>query len=132
MNGASFGNFGQTGRVAVISFDEALLVLSKWADERSRMRLDVALEVCSASLEGYVEAVRGDMVDFRLDSLGFISIHLPLGTLFEYADPEAMRLTVPDRAGEDPTGEPVVFGAAIRAERKTGEVFLFVELIRSR
>ena len=69
------------------------------------------------------------MVDFRLDSLGFISIHLPEGSGFDYADPDSMWVETADRIGEGHTGESVRHGSVICAVRETGEKFLFVEVI---
>jgi hypothetical protein len=63
-----------------------------------------------------------------LDSLGFIDIHLPENTGFEYCDPDPMRVDIADRIGERHTGEPVRHGAVICAVRDTGESFLFVEV----
>ena len=130
MNGASRGIFGQLGGVDVISYEDAFLVFSKWAEDRPRVRFDSTLSFCRISVEGFVESVRGEVVNLRLDSLGFISIHLPVGTEFEYADPEAMRLKLSERTGEDHSGEDVVFGSAMVAARESGESFLFVEVLR--
>jgi hypothetical protein len=94
------------------------------------VRFDTTLTRCRISCEGVIEAVRRDVVDLRLDSCGFISIHLPADTGFEYADPESMRLKLEEHVGEDHTGKDVRFGSAIVAERKSGEVFIFVEVLR--
>lgn len=113
----------------MIAWDVAFLLFGKWAEERTRLRLDAELPGCRISCEGLVESASSEMVLFRLDALGFISIHLPVGTGFDYGDPDSMRLDIAARIGERHTGEPVRHGAVICAIKESGERFLFVEVI---
>lgn len=129
MNGARAGGSVQTGGVIVIGFDEAFLVFGKWLEDGSRIRVDSELPPCRFSCEGRLEPRPFPMIRLRLDSLGFIDIHLPENTGFEYWDPDSMRLDPADRIGERHSGEPVRHGAVIRAVTETGGFFTFVEVI---
>jgi len=65
----------------------------------------------------------------RLDSLGFIDIHLPENSGFEYWNPDSMRLKHADKFGETHSGEPVRYGAGIRAVTENGGQYTFVEIV---
>ena len=113
----------------MIGFDEAFLVFDKWTEERTRLRVDSELPSCRFSCVGNFEPLPFPMVRLRLDSLGTIDIHLPENTGFEYWDPDSMRLKPADRLGETHSGEPVRYGAGIRAATEAGGLFTFVEVI---
>jgi len=129
MKGASFGGFVQRGELSVIDPDEAFLVFGKWVEDGTRLRLDTELPACHFSCEGTLESAVFPMVRLRLDSLGFIEIHLPDSTAFDYCDPDSMRVDLADRIGQRHTGEPVCQGAVVCAVGQSGEKFLFVEVV---
>ena len=128
MNRGNLGGSVHIGGMILIGAEEAFLVFRKWAEERTRLRVDAELPACHFSCEGFLESAGSEMVLFRLDTLGFISIHLPVGTGFDYGDPDSMRVDIASRIGERHTGEAVRYGALLCAVRKTGERFLFVEV----
>ncbi len=113
----------------MIGFDEAFLVFGKWLEDGSRMRVDSELPSCRFSCEGRLESRPFPMIRLRLDSLGFIDIHLPQNTGFEYWDPDSMRLNRADKIGQRLSGKPVRHGAGIRALTDSGGLFTFVEVI---
>jgi hypothetical protein len=131
INRGSLGGSVQAGGGNVISWDEAFLVFGKWAEDRARLRIDSRTPACRFSCVGFLQSVDSELLRFRLDDLGFIEIHLPVGSGFEYGDPDPMRVAIADRIGEGHTGQPVRYGASLAAIRETGETFLFVEVIES-
>ena len=113
----------------MIGFDEAFLIFGKWLEDGSRLRIDSELPSCRFSCEGRLELRPFPMVRLRLDSLGFIDIHLPENTGFEFWDPDSMRLDPADKIGERLSGEPVRYGTGMRAVTETGVFFTFVEVM---
>lgn len=126
----SFGGSSQTGG-AFLTWDDAFLLFDKWAEEGSRLRLDAELSTCRLSCEGFISAVRGNIVDLRLDSLGFISIRLPENTVFGWGDPETLAVKPTNRIGKRHSGEAVTYGSALPAITDNGNRFFFVELIET-
>ena len=112
----------------MIDLDEAVLVFNKWAKEQTPLRLSFAVCECRLSLDGRVSFFKDGRLHFRADPLGFIEIHLPSDTQFDYCAPDAMRVPESERIGEGHMGEAVRHGAAIVAVRATGESFFFVEV----
>lgn len=129
MNGARAGGSCQDGGVIVIGFDGAFLVFGKWLEEGTRIRVDSELPSCRFSCVGNLESRPFPMVRLRLDSLGFIDIHLPENSGFEYWNPDSMRLKHADKFGETHSGEPVRYGAGIRAVTENGGQYTFVEIV---
>lgn len=112
----------------MISFDEALLVFNKWAEERTPLRVSFAISECRVSCDGRVTFFEDGKLEFRADPLGFIEIHLPDGTRYDYCDPDAMGVPDAERIGEGHMGERVRHGAALQAVRKSGDGFFFAEI----
>lgn len=131
MNRGSAGGSFHAGGVDVIAWDEAFLVFGKWVEDGTRLRVDSTTPSCRFSCVGFLESVDSGLLTLRLDDLGFIEIHLPVGSVFEYGDPDSMRIEIADRIGEGHTGDPVLYGASLAAARETGESFLFVEVARA-
>lgn len=115
----------------MIAWDEAFLVFGKWVEDGTRLRVDSRTSSCRFSCVGFLEAINSELLILRLDDLGFIEIHLPIGSGFEYGDPDPMRVPIADRMGEGHRGQPVPYGASLVAARETGETFLFVEVMTS-
>lgn len=116
------------GGVTVIGLDEALLVLNKWVEERTPLRVSFAVSEIRVSCDGRIASFEDGTLEFRADPLGFIQIHLPDGTRFDYCDPDAMGVPDAERIGEGHMGERVRQGAALIAARETGDGFFFVEI----
>jgi hypothetical protein len=112
----------------MIGLDEAVLVFSKWADERTPLRLSFAVCECRVSCDGRISFFEDGRLHFRADPLGFIEIHLPDSTRFDYCAPDAMRVPEAERIGEGHMGEPIRHGAALMAVRDNEESFFFVEI----
>ena len=112
----------------MISRDEAFLLFRRWTGERTPLRVAFKLPTCEVSADGRIGGFRDDVLCFRCDPLGFIEINLPDDTVFDYCDPDSMRVNDPERIGEGHMGEPVRHGAAVIAVHETGESFFFVEI----
>jgi hypothetical protein len=128
MNGANLGPSTKPKGIAVIGFDEARLVFDKWEEEETPLRLSFAACGCRVSLDGRIFSFEGEALHFRADPLGFIEIHLPDDTRFDYCDPDPMRVPESERIGEGHMGERIRHGAAMQAVRKSGDRFFFVEI----
>jgi hypothetical protein len=115
----------------MISLDETFMLLRKWSEEGTLIRFDGRSSLYSFSLVGKVESATGEVVTFRVGKFGYIEIHLPPDTGFEYFDPEALHTEPDDRIGEGQQGEPVVYGTGIVAVKRTGEQFKFLEVVSS-
>ncbi|MDR3797025.1 MAG: hypothetical protein P4K93_02660 [Terracidiphilus sp.] len=128
MNGAKRGPSLNPGGIALIALDEALLVINKWADEDTPLRASFTICECEVSLDGRIHSFEDGKLHFRADPLGFIKIHLPDGTRFDYCHPDAMGVPEAERIGEGHMGERVRHGAGLGVVRETGERFFFVEI----
>ena len=109
----------------LISFEAAFLIFRKWAEERPRLRLKTNLPSCRISCEGFIASARDNMVDFRLDTSDFISIHFPEGTTFGLTDPEATGTQISEHIGGS---HYVAYGMTLVAGNKQ-ETYIFAELL---
>jgi hypothetical protein len=112
----------------MVSHADAMLVLHKWRDEETPLRFDGESPLYSFSVSGVVESEVDSVVKFRVSGSGFIAIHIPPGTRFEYRDPDSMRIAPEDRMGKDHSGEPLKTASGLVAYKPTKEKFLFVEV----
>jgi hypothetical protein len=115
------------GGVTLIDPVEAFLLLGKWVDESTRVRIDGTMSSCRFSCVGTLESATLPMVCLRLESLGFIDIYLPENIGFEWIDPVSMRFD--PGVGEGYDGQPIRHGSVLAATNTTGERFLFIEVI---
>ena len=113
----------------MIDTDEAFLVFGKWAEERTALRVDGESPALHFSCFGVLESALFPMIRLRLDSSGFIDLHLPESTHFDYCDPDSIRVEITDRIGQSSSHEPARYGAALIAVRENGESCFFVEVI---
>lgn len=114
----------------MISFEEASLLLHKWAEESTLLRFDGKSLLYSFSLEGTLESFNDGVLRFRLGDAGYIEVHVPRDSGFGYFDPDSMRTDPAERIGKGHKGESVTTGAGIWAIKKTGEELLLIEIVR--
>ena len=113
----------------MISIEDAFLVFSKWADEETRLCVFADAGCCRFVCTGAIESADFPMVRFLLDTSDFIDIYLPETSVFEYGDPDAMRVSIRERTGWHNARKNAIYGTTVCAVRDSGEGFVFVEVL---
>ena len=115
----------------MITFEEAFMLFGKWIEEETPIRFDGGKSLLySFSLAGALESANPEIVCLRVRDFGYIEVHFPPGTGFDYFDPNAMRVEESARIGKGYQNESVIYGAGLIAIKKTGETFRFFEIVK--
>jgi len=113
----------------MISHSDGISLLHKWRDEGTSLRFDGESSLYSFSVTGTVESEIDFVVKFRISDSGFIAVHLPPDTRFEYGDPDSMRIDPAKRVGKGYNDEPVKLASGLTAYKSTKEKLLFIEVV---
>jgi hypothetical protein len=113
----------------MILHSEAISLLHKWRDAETSLRFDGESSLYSFSVTGVVESETDSILKFRIPNSGFIAVHLPPDTRFEYGDPDSMRIDPAERMSRDHNDEPIKTASGLVPCKSSKEKFLFLEIV---
>ena len=113
----------------MISRSEANDLVSKWASEGTRLRVDFRSVDTNFSVEGSMELAAEDIFRVRLRDAGFIEFHLDSFWGLEYFDPNSTHVPLDRRISHNHAGEVQETAAGIVGWSKPERYLFILEIV---